>query len=254
MPRAKTASSKATSSKEQSTGRSRSRVESEKAAKDVTGRNENGQFAKGNPGGPGNPFARQSARLLRVFRNALSEKDLEIIAAKIIEMAKAGDVAAVKLVLAYSIGKPRETPDLDALDQDEWRLHEQNAVKAKDASAVLSSMPAREVNGIVREVLPILSETRTAQLAAALAGKHVPPPEPPEPRPMPHWDGPKYATVPGNPALVPIAGPEWSIDELLAPWRGDDDPRARITVKHKKANGAVRRNGKSADRKRKKPS
>ena len=152
--------------------------------------------------------------MLQVFRNALSKEDLEVIAAKAIEMAKTGDAAAMKLVLAYSIGKPRETPDPDALDHDEWRHHEQNAVKAKDATAVLNSMPAKEVNGIVREVLPVLSEARTTQLAKALASKHVPPPEP-EPRPTPHWDGPKYATVPGNPALVPIAGPEWTLEQML---------------------------------------
>jgi len=214
MPRAKAALSNAASSKEKNTGRSRSRLGSEKNEKSTSGRNENGQFAKGNPGGPGNPFARQTARMLWVFRNATSEEDLQIIAAKIRELAKEGDMAAAKLVLTYCIGKPREAPNPDELDRDEWRLFEQNAVNGQKATTVINSMPAKEVNGIVREVLPALSDTRTTQLAKVLASDYVPPPEP-EPRPMPNWDGPKYATVPGNPALVPIAGPEWSLEQML---------------------------------------
>src|SRR5580700_6423480 len=108
MPRAKSAPSK-----EKSTSRSPAEPASGKAEKSAGGRNENGQFAKGNPGGPGNPFARHTARLLWVLRSAVSEEKLQTIVAKIIESAEAGDMAAAKLVLTYCIGKPREAPNTD---------------------------------------------------------------------------------------------------------------------------------------------
>jgi len=116
MPRAKTASSKSenaksASSKEEVTGRSRSRVGEDKegqaaavapesqpaapapepTAEKAPGRNENGQFAKGNPGGPGNPFARQTARMLQAFRYAFTDKDLYVLACKLRELAQGGN-------------------------------------------------------------------------------------------------------------------------------------------------------------------
>ena len=37
----------------------------------ANGQDRLGRFSLGNPGGPGNPFARQSARMLDVFRQAI---------------------------------------------------------------------------------------------------------------------------------------------------------------------------------------
>ena len=48
-------------------------------------RDENGHFRKGNRGGPGNPFARQIARLRKALLDAVSEADL----VEVIEMLKA---------------------------------------------------------------------------------------------------------------------------------------------------------------------
>jgi len=145
------------------------------------------------------------------------------------------------------MGKPREAPDPDMLDHDEMRLYEKNAVKEKDVQTILNSLPAEDFNGIVREVLPVLTESRTTQLAHALVADIVPPPEPaPEPtpeaapRPTPHWDGPKYATIPGNPAKVPIAGPEWSLEDMLA-LAGFKDAQPKAGKRKKKKGGEVGR-------------
>src|SRR6266404_5256727 len=83
------------------------------------GHEANGRFARGNPGGPGNPFARQVAALRKVIINRLTEEDLLAITEALLARAKEGSVAAAKLLLAYAIGKPASAPDPDRLDGQE---------------------------------------------------------------------------------------------------------------------------------------
>jgi hypothetical protein len=79
-----------------------------------------GRFAKGNPGGPGNPFARQVAALRREALAAVTPEDVRAIVTKLVELARAGSVPAAKLVLAYTVGKPAQTANPDMLDVEEW--------------------------------------------------------------------------------------------------------------------------------------
>jgi hypothetical protein len=69
-------------------------------------RGSDGRFAKGNPGGPGNPHARQVARLKSALHEALTEEGIAAVARAMLEKAQEGDVAAARLLLEYSIGKP----------------------------------------------------------------------------------------------------------------------------------------------------
>jgi hypothetical protein len=77
----------------------------------TSGRAANGRFAKGNPGGPGNPFARQVATFRQEFMAAVTGEDIAVIVRTLIDKAKAGDVAAARLVLQYTLGKPAATVD-----------------------------------------------------------------------------------------------------------------------------------------------
>src|SRR5437763_12313986 len=86
-----------------------------------SGRDESGRFTQGNAGGPGNPFARESARILQCFRSSFSDQDLQAMLRKLYEVAMTGDVSAMKLILAYQIGKPLPAPQPDKLDQEEWQ-------------------------------------------------------------------------------------------------------------------------------------
>src|SRR5262245_35123958 len=61
------------------------------------GRDSRGRFAKGNRGGPGNPFARRVARLRTLLLEIVSEDDLRRILRKLVELAGAGDLAAARL-------------------------------------------------------------------------------------------------------------------------------------------------------------
>lgn len=69
-----------------------------------------GRFAAGNPGGPGNPHAGQVAKLRAVLLDAVTEEDMLAVVLKLLELAKGGDVAAVKLLLDRTVGKPLEVP------------------------------------------------------------------------------------------------------------------------------------------------
>src|SRR5206468_4509411 len=92
----------------------------ESAAQTPTdGREANGRWAKGNPGGPGNPFARRVATLRKVILDRLTEQDLLAITEALLAKAKEGSVGAAKLLLAYAIGKPASAPDPDRLDGQE---------------------------------------------------------------------------------------------------------------------------------------
>src|SRR5207249_11270819 len=87
----------------------------------ANGHDAKGRWAKGNPGGPGNPFARQVARLRKVIINRLTEEDLLAITEALLAKAKEGSVSAAKLLLAYGIGKPASAPDPDRLDGQELK-------------------------------------------------------------------------------------------------------------------------------------
>ena len=84
-------------------------------------READGRFAKGNRGGPGNPYARQVAELRKRMLNAVKPEDLEEIMVAMARKAKEGNVQAAKLVVSYVVGKPLESLNPDRIDQDEWR-------------------------------------------------------------------------------------------------------------------------------------
>src|SRR5262249_38576550 len=91
----------------------------ESANKDRDG---HGRFAKGNRGGVGNPFARQVAGFRAAILQATSHDDIKALTKQLIEMAREGSLAAAKLLLAYTCGRPEQTPDPDRLDLEEWNL------------------------------------------------------------------------------------------------------------------------------------
>lgn len=88
----------------------------------ANGRGANGQFTKGNKGGPGNPYAQQVARLRTVIINAVTDDDLELIVARLVEDAKGGDLAAIRELFSRLLGKPHTTTDPAVIDFDKKRV------------------------------------------------------------------------------------------------------------------------------------
>jgi hypothetical protein len=85
------------------------------------GRDAGGRFVKGWKGGPGNPYARKVAALRSALIKAIDADKMEKLADSLYRQALAGDVAAATLLLRYCVGVPREAPDPDCLDADEWK-------------------------------------------------------------------------------------------------------------------------------------
>jgi hypothetical protein len=108
------------------------------------GRAEGGRFAKGNRGGPGNPFARKVAKLRSVLLDAVDPDRLKRIVLKLIDMAEAGDIAAMKLLFSYSLGQPDKAVSPDELDLAEWRLADSMPTKSAVLRAILDSVDPKE--------------------------------------------------------------------------------------------------------------
>ena len=81
-----------------------------------------GRFAKGNPGGPGNPFARRVARIKSLIVDAVSDDDLRAVVAMLVERAKGGDVAAAREILNRLVGRPAAATDPEQRELEERRL------------------------------------------------------------------------------------------------------------------------------------
>src|SRR5207249_3361405 len=88
-------------------------------------RDANGRFVKGNPGGPGNPFARKVAALRKALINFVTVDDMKHVAFILKEKAMAGDLVAIKLLFEYVLGRPTETVDPDRLDSEEIKLKDE---------------------------------------------------------------------------------------------------------------------------------
>ena len=61
----------------------------------ASGRDANGRFVKGNPGGPGNPFARKVTALRKALINFVTVDDMKHVAFILKEKAMAGDLVAI---------------------------------------------------------------------------------------------------------------------------------------------------------------
>lgn len=80
------------------------------------GRDPNGRFTSGNPGGPGNPHAGQVSKLRAAILAAVDEGDIEAIIAQLVCKAREGDLAAAREVLDRTIGKAAQSDLLERIE------------------------------------------------------------------------------------------------------------------------------------------
>ena len=132
------------------------------------GRDGRGRFAAGNPGGVGNPFARQTAALRTALVSAVSEQDIAEVIQALLGKARQGDVAATKLLLAYTVGKPAVIENPDTLDRDELALLSGNSFEMEPVMRLASLLPAEAVLRFVHALLPIITEARAHQFRGVL--------------------------------------------------------------------------------------
>ena len=134
------------------------------------GREANGRFARGNPGGPGNPHARFSAHMLTIARQTMTPEKMAAVFEAVYIKALTGDMNAAKLLLHYTIGKPGDAPHPDHIERDEWDLHRKNGMTVDEMKQALGRMPCSLGNEIVSTALPAMTEARASELAAQLRG------------------------------------------------------------------------------------
>jgi hypothetical protein len=135
----------------------------------ANGRDAGGRFAKGNLGGPGNPFARRVAALRQALLRTVTEQDVQDLAGRLLESARAGDPAAMKLLLAYVLGRPAEVVDPDMLDLKEWQLYQQSLAPAEEVHGMLHKIPPEFGLVVLRTVLPGLAATLGSGLLEVMA-------------------------------------------------------------------------------------
>jgi len=86
-------------------------------------RDSRGRFTKGNPGGPGNPFASKTSKLRSALLGAVTQTAMRRIIKAIVAEAEKGDVQAAKLVFDRCLGPAEALDVLRRLEQIEERLN-----------------------------------------------------------------------------------------------------------------------------------
>lgn len=109
----------------------------------ANGRRENGQFAPGHPGGPGNPHIARLAEYRKALNAALSPDMVKNVTRKLYRLAMAGDVQAAKVVLERALGKVKEAPNT-VIPIDVGTLDTTEDVK-RASSAILKAMARGDI-------------------------------------------------------------------------------------------------------------
>jgi hypothetical protein len=117
------------------------------------GRDNKGRFAAGNPGGPGNPFARQTARLRSALIQRVTSEDMGVIADALILKARNGSLDAIKLLFQYVIGKPTAAVNPDTLDVQEFReIYAPRKEILEQGPQLMQGLPPHVLNLLVNTV------------------------------------------------------------------------------------------------------
>jgi hypothetical protein len=132
-------------------------------------RDARGRFVRGNIGGPGNPFARQTAALRKAFLSQCTEEYMLKLAATVMAKSLEGDMAAAKLALTYFVGKPTEATNPDRLDVEEWKLMKEGAITdVREPQVLARAMPVGTIVAPVKSVSDVLGARMGAFILQAM--------------------------------------------------------------------------------------
>ena len=116
-----------------------------------------GKFAPGNKGGPGNPFARQTARLRQVMLDATTPERMKNVADLLYDLTMQGNMAAAKLLLTFTIGKPKPAQEPDLLDEDEWNRYKAQAPMFGEMGGLVTTCSPELPLKLVRFAKPVVT-------------------------------------------------------------------------------------------------
>jgi hypothetical protein len=149
------------------------------------GRDGQGRFAKGNGGGPGNPFARQTAALRKALVEAVTPEDITQIAHTLMILAKQGDLGACKLLFSYVLGKPQAAVDPDMLDRHEWDTWFQRMTTGEELQVLKAGWPLSVLCAMAPALLQSKESTFTTLIRAVLETLGPPAADPAQPQQVP---------------------------------------------------------------------
>jgi hypothetical protein len=128
------------------------------------GRDVRGRFTAGNRGGPGNPYARRVAHLRSIVLECVTDQDMRDIVNQLVVIARLGDLAAIKLLFQYALGKPAPTVDPDTVDLHELDLLSQAPTPAQFGEVASKHMPPDMVLDAMRLTQQAVGQTFCDQL------------------------------------------------------------------------------------------
>jgi hypothetical protein len=91
------------------------------------GRGAGGRFGKGNPGGPGNPYAARVGRWRATLAETVTDADMQAVAKTLVKAAKAGEAWAVRELLDRTLGKAVEADLIERLEILETAFRERDS-------------------------------------------------------------------------------------------------------------------------------
>jgi hypothetical protein len=189
------------------------------------GRDAHGRFAKGNGGGPGNPFARQTAALRKALLEAVTPEDITQMAHTLMIHAKQGDLGACRLLFSYVLGKPQQAVDPDTLDRHEWDTWFQRMTTGEELQVLKGGWPLSVLCAMAPALLQSKESTFTTLIRAVLETLGPPAPDPAQPQQVPaaavppSTNGPESAppSTNGETAPAPAAAPSTNGETAPAP-------------------------------------
>jgi hypothetical protein len=107
------------------------------------------------------------ARLRTLLLETVSDDDLQAVLRKLVEQARAGNLAAARLLIAHVIGRPAEAVDPDRLALEEWWLFQQYPGWAE----VLGEQPDKVNPELACALAGSMQQRNWETLLAALARK-----------------------------------------------------------------------------------
>ena len=133
------------------------------------GRDRNGRFTKGNPGGPGNPYARRMAAIRKQMIEFMTPERVAQYMQALLDFTLQGHGWAAKLLAEHTAGKALPGVDPDRMAMDEWQKRMETLVMMQQLPQLLQNPDPALPIGMVRGAQPLVTAAMSDRLGAALA-------------------------------------------------------------------------------------
>jgi hypothetical protein len=124
----------------------------------------------------------------------VTPEDFDLIAQQLLRLARGGNLAAIKLLFSYVIGRPTDWVDPDTLDRQEYEQYERELSVLKTLPQVVQAPTPDLALTIVHAARPLVTDATAQELARRCADSLTP-----------DYPGPDAGQTPGPEAAAPSA-------------------------------------------------